>query len=268
MAHLQALRNTSTVLCPVRRLPPEILSYIITIGAEDDRIAREALDDAIEDEPDDVSVDEYGVERHPKDPPYFASLFSHVCRQWRVVALNASSFWTKIDFSEGPPYERAQDWVKRSGVCDLHLSFDIEDERALLSDPVNLENALRIVDPHAGRIASLFARTSTVADLLHLMIHFTNIKTPMPLKSLGLVSEDSEGNLMEPADLASTGKLLRDIMKGVEELELEQVSLPWNSPTFHGLRTLRLSTITHEGRNMPTPHQMYGILKECPGLEE
>ncbi|KAG8855521.1 hypothetical protein FRB96_007025 [Tulasnella sp. 330] len=265
---LQALRNTSTILCPIRRLPPEILSHIITIGTEDDRVVKEARDDMIEDDEEDVSVDEYGNEQYHKEPPYFASLFSHVCRQWRVVALNASNFWTTIDFSEGPPYERAQDWIIRSGNCDLYLSFDIDDPRALLSDPVNLENALRIVDPHAGRIASLFAKTNTVADLLHLIIHFTNTEIPMPLKNLSLVAEESEGHLMEPADMATKGKFLRDIMKGVVDLELEKVSLPWNSPTFHDLRALRLSTITRDGRNMPTPYQMYSIMKECPGLED
>ncbi|KAG8989609.1 hypothetical protein FRB94_001002 [Tulasnella sp. JGI-2019a] len=263
---LQALRNTSKLLCPVRRLPPEILSYIITLGTEADRVAREEREEALEDEEDDVSLDEYGNERFHKEPPYFASLFSHVCRQWRVMALDASNLWTTIDFSEGPPYERAEDWVKRSGNCELNVSFDVGHDRALLSDPVNLETALRIVDPHADRIASLYARTSTVSDLLHIITHFTNTEKPMPLRSLGLVAEDSEGYLMEPSDLATKGKLLRDIMNGVVEVELERVSLPWNSPTFHGLRTLRLSTITHEGKNMPTPQQIYSIMKECPEL--
>lgn len=264
---LQALRNTSTVLSPIRRLPPEILANIISNAVEDDRLAALEKDDALYDEEDALSVDEFGNETFRPQPPYFPTLFSHVCRQWRVVALNVNHLWTKIDFSEGPPYDCALDWLSRSGECEISLYFDVEDPRASLHEESNMDMALKLVAPHKHRVGVLFARTSTVPDLIHIIAHLTDDEIPMPLKRLALLAEDTEGQLLEPSDTSPRTQILRKVMEGLVEVELEKVSVPWNSPAFFGLRTLRICTITTYGHR-PTTYQIYNIMKACPELEE
>jgi hypothetical protein len=54
----------------------------------------------------------------------FQVLVSHVCRHWREIALESPVLWTKLDFFEGPPFEKSRIWLQRSKNLPLDISID------------------------------------------------------------------------------------------------------------------------------------------------
>ncbi|KAG6827931.1 hypothetical protein H0H92_009909 [Tricholoma furcatifolium] len=148
--------------CPINTLPTELLVHIFTFGMqmeledEDDddddddfpgeldglstglevAQADEKVDSVIKVEflppmgesnfeVDAVSMDgetDYGED----DPPalQFQVLVSHVCRQWRQVALGAPTLWTSLDFLEGSPFEKSKIWIERANGSPLDIRLD------------------------------------------------------------------------------------------------------------------------------------------------
>ncbi|TFY52560.1 hypothetical protein EVG20_g10500 [Dentipellis fragilis] len=100
--------------CPINTLPNELLSYIFTLGAQLD-----IADDKDEEEIDDNDSDE-------EDEPTleFQVLTSHVCKRWRDVAIQTPSLWTRLDFTEGPPFGKSKTYIERSAGCPLVIDID------------------------------------------------------------------------------------------------------------------------------------------------
>lgn len=216
---------------------------------------------------EELPVDENGDEIVEPDPPHFPSLVSHVCKRWRQIALDTGKLWSTIDFHEGPPYEKTREWLVRSKDSpNLELILDVEDPVSKLSSSEKLEEVLVLIEPHAPRISSLYARTSTIADLVHVLVHLTDTTNPLPLKSLALLVDEVDSSLMDHQELQGKQLMLRDMLAGLEELELEKVHLPWSYITLRGLRKLRLSTLNVDGES-PTAQHIYQLLTDCPQIE-
>ncbi|KAG8946594.1 hypothetical protein FRC04_011572 [Tulasnella sp. 424] len=61
------------------------------------------------------------------DRPYFPVVVSHVCRIWRHYALEASSFWSTVDFrARTVNMERAQLWLERSKDYPVNINIGSE----------------------------------------------------------------------------------------------------------------------------------------------
>lgn len=98
---------------PVNALPNELLSYIFTLGSgAEEQGGNDDVDDEEEEE-------ESSARRLP-----FKVLVSHVCRRWRVVAIETSMLWTFLDFAEGPPFDKSRTWLERSKGCLLDIELD------------------------------------------------------------------------------------------------------------------------------------------------
>ncbi len=61
--------------------------------------------------------------------PYlpFKVVVSHVCQQWRAVAIGIPTLWNYLDFLEGPPFEKSRIWLERSKECPLDIELDCTD---------------------------------------------------------------------------------------------------------------------------------------------
>ncbi|KAL0571715.1 hypothetical protein V5O48_010239, partial [Marasmius crinis-equi] len=157
--------------CPISQLPPELLVLI--------------FDECIH------SRDAILFEK----PLYFA--FSQVCHDWRELALNTPTLWTKPDF-RWPLW--AQEMLRRSKEADLDITYRVESgAHNILSRPFEeamleaLSNASRITNisfnlwdtiGFEGILASLVQP----APLLHtLCLHFysTLAEDPFPERLLG-----------------------------------------------------------------------------------
>ena len=105
---------------PVNALPNELLSSIFALGSE----AEEHGGDDAEDEEEEEEDDSEGEDRRRLP---FKVLVSHVCRRWRMVAVETSMLWTFLDFAEGPPFDKSRTWLERSKGCLLDIELDCTD---------------------------------------------------------------------------------------------------------------------------------------------
>lgn len=149
--------------CFINNLPPELLSRIFEVGAEED--GREDEDDIeadlwekfcqdldgkgsgekstrdsdaemnkeLEDEEETEDEDEDDAtessDSHPSMTcPRFAIVVSHVCRHWRNVAFSTPSLWTTIEVTPmaRPPYELESTLLERSKSLPIDIYVDCE----------------------------------------------------------------------------------------------------------------------------------------------
>ncbi|KAG9045646.1 hypothetical protein FS837_005923 [Tulasnella sp. UAMH 9824] len=242
---VQGLRNTSTKLSPVTRLPPEILAYIITIGADEDRLVMEAKEALMDEDSDEDDED------MAPDPPHFPTLVSHL--------------WTRIDFREGPPFEKSKEWLNRSEDCQIEVVFDFLEDSTQLEENEPVMAALDILQPHGARISRLLIRMNTLDEMATIIGRLTSGDQTLPLKALGLSVDEADGDLLARESLRSRAGTLKTILEGLEELELDRVHIPWNLVSFRGLKILKLQSL--EKPESPTPQQLHAILSASPNLE-
>ncbi|KAF7376867.1 F-box domain-containing protein [Mycena sanguinolenta] len=87
------------------------------------------------------------IPTYPDAPPLIGidspTTLTHVCRQWRDVALATPMLWRSIEFLDNV-YRRTvmrcvfADWIKRSRSCPLSISVYIDDDeflKEILADP-------------------------------------------------------------------------------------------------------------------------------------
>ncbi|KAJ2914937.1 hypothetical protein MD484_g5493, partial [Candolleomyces efflorescens] len=128
--HTKVVEQHSAILSPIKRMPTYILSLIFLTCLQ----SRPFLE---------------GRSRHP------AVIISHVCHQWRTIALDSPLLWSKINISmfhsPYPPYapddrlqgtdytpkpelthpagdpqlirDMAAEWIRRSAHCPLDIAF-------------------------------------------------------------------------------------------------------------------------------------------------
>lgn len=156
--HIEKLREASekkhpfippSTGTPVNALPNELLSCIFALGSEADEHGDNDVDE--EEETDEDASDGESGRRLP-----FKVLVSHVCRRWRVVAIETSMLWTSLDFAEGPPFDKSRSWLERSKACLLDIELDCtvdEDARYDESDDRADETSSNELVPPRDRVA-------------------------------------------------------------------------------------------------------------------
>nr|GAT60348.1 predicted protein [Mycena chlorophos] len=69
--------------------------------------------------------DEHGEEGEDDGPPVpFQVLVSHVCRNWRSVALSSHTLWTRLRFDGHLKPDAAREWLARANGLPLEISID------------------------------------------------------------------------------------------------------------------------------------------------
>lgn len=189
---------------------------------------------------------------------------TRVCRSWRDVALGCSTLWSKIrpSFSK----KRVEVFLERSGQAAL----DIE-----LGDWVNNTDVqidvLELISRHMNQVQNFHisvtdgesAKWDTIQNL------FQNPTLRLTNLNLHVVADElvEDDNFVPSLQLE---KLASFVSAGVssfrlESLSLSGVTLPWNSPIFEGLSTLKLANI-REDRYRPTISEILAILAASPNL--
>ncbi|KAG8966806.1 hypothetical protein FRC03_011329 [Tulasnella sp. 419] len=272
---LQSYRNMSVTLAPINRLPPEILSYVIVIGQRQEE--EEVKEYEARFEAEGVAEDELDEEETPKelidyakrkeDEASFAILFSWVCSKWRKVAISTATLWSNIDFRGGPPYEYAQEYIRRSKASVLSVFIDSRHETSEISDPENLDKALELLSTEVPRVKSLVVILPTLQEVMKVLKTFSQSPNPPPLEQLQLTTdEDPDGSVIDGGELAAKPLYYKQLMEGIRHIELDNVYLPWNSTTFGNLSSLRLANLSND-EITPSVDQLHSILTWSPGLE-
>ncbi|KAF8593146.1 hypothetical protein BDV93DRAFT_529991 [Ceratobasidium sp. AG-I] len=98
---MNQLRNGSTKLVPMNRLPSELLVSIFSIAVNTSPPSR-------------TTCDSHGIS--------FLHTISSVSSYWRHLSLATPAFWTDIYFARNGGLKHAALWVGRSRSCPLSLA--------------------------------------------------------------------------------------------------------------------------------------------------
>jgi hypothetical protein len=257
---LQGVRNKSHILVPINRLPPEILSLIFMLGAQDNQLDEdEEADKADEEEDEEEAVVE-------EDGSIFTFNVTQVCRHWREVALNTGMLWTKIDFAEGPPFDRTRLWLERS----KHAALDVYLELGDSDDTSQIDEVKEILHPHVPRCTTLSITVTSDEQMRAVVTQFVEGASEVGprLNSLTLVDTNGEGLGIGGvlSSLGATGvRALMEMVRPLESLTLDGVHVIWDSVLFTGLKELTLRTVPEE--NYPPRGKFFKFLRQLPMLE-
>ena len=134
---------------------------------------------------------------------------------------------------------------------------------------------MEILDNHVSRIGSLSVDAATEMHLDFILATFlekceprlkADGRTQTALRKLKLIDVSGSGNALAPEVSRERLPFVLQTMRGLEDVTLEGVSLPWHSPAFEQLKHLHLAGLQAESE--PLEHQFINILNNCPLLEK
>jgi hypothetical protein len=234
---------------PISRLPSDILLYIFDFGT------------------------------FLLDRPYddcFPLHVSHVCRQWRRVALGSSILWSTILIEERravatsgmpptPPIPRTPreslelcisrviTFLERSAQCPLTISFDLTwVDWEIYDKPGPFMSFANEIRQHLGRCRSLTILSQEPSTIFNLLSTF---HIAMPLLEQLKVINLATTNGVTPPDLADYSD---NMYPRLREVALDAVNLMWSSVHLSNLHTLNINCLPANVR--PTFSQLRYIL--------
>ncbi|KAI0089763.1 hypothetical protein BDY19DRAFT_84329 [Irpex rosettiformis] len=258
--------------CPVERIPDEIILYIFTIIVAPSEIGIRANPDTSEE----------GGKASPSTlvGRKLQDIIAHVCGRWRAIALEMPSLWKCIDFTDGPPFDRSQAWIKRTKdypldivlQCKRTRSIGFEDEESHI-DPCDLPAILDIILPRVSRWGSFSFAADDTREINDMVFALSTAGEASELKSMILsyrgalgwyrfVPFEVEEQLYVPFR-GRAPKLLK--------LELDRVHLDWaQSSFFHGSSLAHLKVISNPSHLTlrPSFHDFTRTLGGCSNLSQ
>ncbi|KAF9241061.1 hypothetical protein BU15DRAFT_73545 [Melanogaster broomeanus] len=229
-----ALLTQKNSLLPVSRLPCEILATIFLYQAhsfyQDPRYS--------------------GTWRAA--PPW--ANVSYVCHHWRNVALSCQSLWSFLFVS---PPRWTEELLSRSKTVPLRIRIDVgfTCQRAMIfklfqkvtTDVTRIQDlSLKLPTLPYNLIEGVLSKLSTPAPLLH-TLHLC-------IPDLG---EDGEDGIYPDT-------LFNRETPALRSLEFCYSHMPWSSPIFTTLSTLRLRNIPSSSQ--PTITELLAMLRRIPDL--
>jgi hypothetical protein len=209
---IQALKSRRNTLSPVSSLPPEIFAAIFSflclpgipsLGGKPDRnIARLRI--------------------------------SHVCQQWRKIALNHPLLWSHIDFNTLTSAGASEILIRAKSV-PLYLEARLSFPFVRRNDGI-FQKELQSRVPH---IRHLSIEAHTADCIRRLRSTLEGLVSPAPtLEYLSVFSGDFSEDLFIPDNLfdGCTPRL--------SCLELRNCDISWKSPLLKGLQHLKIITPT------------------------
>ncbi|KAF9241051.1 hypothetical protein BU15DRAFT_45227, partial [Melanogaster broomeanus] len=222
-----ALLTQRNALSPVSRLPHEILATIFLYQA-------------------------YSFYQDPRysgtwGAPPWANV-SYICRHWRDVALNTSSLWSFLFVS---PPRWTKELLSRTNMLPLRIRINVRywaREEMIFLEQVTTD-VTRIQDLSLklprNLTEGIFSKLSTTpAPLLHTLRLF-------------VTQTDTESALVPDTLFSRETPALRT-------LELYRCHVPWSSPIFTALTTLRLRDIASSSQ--PTITEILAMLRHMSDL--
>jgi hypothetical protein len=238
-AQLQHRRNESTILSPITKLSPDLLSQIFTL------------------------VVDSGVQTHQPTLDMTSALAS-VCANWRHIAISTGAIWSYVDLSRLGTFEHAAIWISRAKGCLL----DIRVVPKNTSD--NYAQAQTF--PKQGHTVTSLPELSCPARVRSILLceqkQLANpwlswwfehgapgTVTTLALRALGALSFP-----MTPE--ATPQNRMDELLRSVGTLYLCGIGTNWDSLTFRDLTTLHLALLL----DLPIQH-LAQILSASPRIQ-
>ena len=246
------LRRSSGVpeeLQLIGRLPNELLSYIFLLIVND-----------------------------PTENYLCALAISHVCFQWRQLALSNGALWARIVLTfpiSDQKLSYANAWLSRSRASPLDILLDIrdpewkwkeDDHKFRLED---MQPIMQLLITHIERWHIFEMRADTWAPICAFLWRSRGAKAAPLLEKLSLSRCNayftSRDQTFQPTSLRRPIKLFGDIaLERLLEVSLVGVHIDWSEPPLRNLTHLTFQYHAHD--IMPTLEQFQRILFACPGL--
>ena len=236
-------------LQPIGRLPNELLSYIFLLIVND-----------------------------PAENHLCALTISHVCLQWRQLALLNGALWARIVLTF-PISDRkiscANTWLSRSSTSPLDILLDVRDpEWGWKEDDhkfrlEHMQSIMQMLITHVERWQIVEMIADTWAPICTFLWHSRKAKAAPVLEKLSLSRCNayftSRDQTFQPASLRRPIKLFGDIALGrLREVSLVGVHIDWSDPPLKNLTHLIFQYHAHDV--MPTLEQFQRILLACSTL--
>ncbi|KAA1475934.1 hypothetical protein DENSPDRAFT_454479 [Dentipellis sp. KUC8613] len=219
-----SLRTRNNALAPVNCLPTEILVHIFS--------SLEEIDEPHHECPSDTSGCPIGWIR-----------VTHVCRQWRCIAIDHPSLWTNILCDLGPKWTKA--FLQRSQMASILFSYTMPntpkygtrmDVASEVSNHMHHMQELRI-SIRCGQDAMQLARSlATSAPVLEKVWLRSYRRHPAPALDTSM-----SGN--EPLPLLPTNLFNRSAPR-LRFLSIFSFRVPWSSLDFSSLVHLRIDILS------------------------
>jgi hypothetical protein len=217
----QALKVRRNILAPISRLPPETIAIIFTfLSLPGDNIQILAGE-----EQDDLS----------------RLRVSHVCHQWREIALGQPRLWSNIDFTT-LTVEAVTEILSRSKMAPLELNANL--------CRVRWQNAR--FDAFQGQLVAHVSHTcrlNIIAKSPYLQTIVGQLVSPAPdLERLMLIVNNNNQHLGIPARAVIPSNLFDGTAPRLSHLQLNHCDISWTSPLLKNLRLLDLHTLSPGAR--------------------
>ncbi|KAG8698832.1 hypothetical protein FRC09_006997 [Ceratobasidium sp. 395] len=236
-ALLTTLRNKSTTLAPVNKLPQEILSYVFFL----------AKSHCVHDE-------DFG---------------SHgptiVCSHWRHVAMNTPNLWTHIDIGPGIPERLAQLLLERTKDYPIYVHAHEPDanpsgNQSSLEDEAKM--AIDLLKPHIHRVRGFIIQSrKTSSSFISAMIKLWLSRGSPSFSKYLLVSRPPARDVLrvrttksQSANPTSRPKKVERVLLTLDVLHLQGLTISYDSNAYQGLTDLRLDFTKHSGDSIPVSH--------------
>ena len=239
----------------VNCLHPELLSHIFILAQEQQEAdLAEALAESGESE---VSMFD--------GPTPLASVISQVSKRWRSIALDTANLWTKVDFSEGPPYHYSKLLLERSKTAPLNIALNLSEA----DNQAGIDTVMELIVPeHSTRVATLAIDAISFNQIDWILSRFiiSSDKLP-PIVDLSLSEESETGESVHISVGSQHLPRLAALTAGIQRLSLSGVQLPWHSPAFSNLTHFRFEKNPGDVEgSRPSEGQFISFLKASPQL--
>ncbi|QRV82206.1 F-box-like protein [Ceratobasidium sp. AG-Ba] len=224
---LSELRNESTNMSPINRLPDDIIAAIFALAQHGCILKRGG---------------EHAVDS-----------FSAVSRRWREIALETEKLWNHIDIELGK-----SDRCARFGFTRLMLGRTTKNvhlhivelapmlQRNRLKES-EIQEVLMVLTPHLNRTAHLdiesYSITSSLTQsLIDAWIRHCSSGTVRTLNarrthaSCTMITPDTE-----PGHIPFFPGSYENVLRSISTIRFKDIQFDWNSPIYHGLVELRLA---------------------------
>ena len=234
---------------PIGRLPNELLSYIFLLIVND-----------------------------PAETHLCTLAISHVCFQWRQVALSNGALWARIVLTfpiSDHKLSCASTWLSRSSTSPLDILLDVRDpEWGWKEDDhkfrlEHMQSIMQLLITHVERWQMVEMRADTWTPICTFLWLSRGAKAAPALEKLSLSRCNayftSRDQTFQPTSLRRPIKLFGDIaLERLREVSLVGVHIDWSEPPFKNLTHLVFKYHAHDV--MPTLEQFQRILFACPTL--
>jgi hypothetical protein len=184
----------------------------------------------------------------------FNAVAKRVCHNWRDICLETGDFWTIIDFSDEPPFNRTLLHIQRAKNRPLTIRADRHTLKLAIAEMIPILQSVR------SRVGRLDMDTSSLLShfiLSHLVLD-QQFKPRETRLSLYNITFDWGGFEL----IQSTSWFLHSVVR-VHSLVLRQPPMRGLIPIAFDLTILHLYSIKYDN-----PSQIWTVLESCSELEE